>query len=570
MADNDHIGMITSKMVSGEVDRHTLEKEKRRIARLYKTPTLPSNITLMSSIKSDDIISIKEGFRTKPMRSASGVSVIAVMTEPRYCPHGKCIYCPGGPKSVLGDVPMAYTGREPASMRGSRLGYDSYLQVFTRLEQYVAAGHNPQKIELIIMGGTLPSYEESYQDNFVNGCFKAMNDFGKMFAPNGVLNHDYFNEFFELPGSLDDDARFMRIIDKLAKLRDYNSDILRVSHEKNETAYVRCIGMTIETRPDFAYEEHALKMLSLGATRVEVGVQSVYDHILEYTGRSHGTYENIKSTKILKDGGFKINYHLMPGLPGVSYDDDLKGLIEVFNNPDYRPDMIKIYPTGVFPGTVLHDYYMMGAYKPLRTDDAIRLLSEFKPHVPEYCRIMRIQRDIPSNMLVDGVLSTNLRQLVHDEMQRKGVKCRCIRCREAGLKRIDKNDMGVPIVSNNNIKVMEYDASCGKEFFISMEYDDMILGFVRLRFLQEPFHPAIRKGDAMIRELHVYGVSEPIGIIGSNVQHRGIGRMLMLRAEEIAKNNGYTGILVISGVGVRQYYKSLGYRFDNPYMRKEL
>jgi elongator complex protein 3 len=571
MDENEAVRILSDKVKSGTMDRGSLEKEKRIIARKHKMPSLPSNIYLMSSIESDDIEALKKQFKTKPMRSASGVSVIAVMTEPRFCPHGKCIFCPGGPKSALGDVPMSYTGKEPASMRGARLGYDAYSQVFTRLEQYVAAGHIPQKVELIIMGGTLPSYEEKYQDDFVNGCFMAMNDFSAIFAHSGRIDHALFNSYFELPGRLDDDKRFERVKEKIANEKRKNNDTLLISHQRNETAFVRCVGLTIETRPDFAYEEHAMKMLSLGATRVELGVQSVYDNVLEQTGRSHGTYENIRSTQILKDCGFKVNYHLMPGLPGVSYEDDLEGLKEIFANADYRPDMIKIYPTGVFPGTVLHDYYRMGVYKPLRTDDAVELLSEFKPHVPEYCRIMRIQRDIPSNMLVDGVLNTNLRQMVHARMKEKGVSCRCIRCREAGLRQLNDEGYELPVsVNEGMIIVREYDASNGKEFFISMEHDDVLLGFVRLRKIGSQIHPVIRHDDAIVRELHVYGQSEPIGIKGIDVQHRGIGRMLMQRAEELAEGMGCKGMLVISGVGVREYYRSLGYHLDAPYMRKDL
>ncbi len=553
-------------------DKKEFQKIKLKLSKKYGLKKTPTNIEFLMHLPSEDLENEKiiRPLTTKPVREKSGVNVVAVMTEPRLCPHGKCIYCPGGPKSELGDVPMAYTGQEPASMRGERTNYDAYLQVFTRLEQYIAAGHIPQKIELIIMGGTLPSYEDSYQYNFIKDCFNAMNDFSKMFFKNkNEIDYKKFKEFFELPGSVEDEKRVKNIHKKILVLKQKNNNSLEEAQKYNDKkSYVKIVGMTLETRPDFSMFEHANKMLEQGTTRVELGVQSVYEEILEFTGRSHGTKESIEATRILKDLGFKINYHLMPGLPNVTYEKDLEGLKEIFKNSDYKPDMIKLYPTGVFPGTVLYDYYKLGLYKPLRVDDAVKLLSEFKTTVPRYCRIMRVQRDIPSKMLVDGVLKTNLRQIIKNYMKEKNMKCNCIRCREIGLNKQTKKP-------KYEIKIIEYEASKGKEYFISYEdtNNDLILGFVRLRFPSQTLRKEITKKTALIRELHVYGRKIELGKKGKkeeSSQHQGIGKKLMEKAEKIAKKEGYEKILVISGIGVREYYRKIGYKLEGPYMSKKL
>ena len=545
--------------LSENLSEGEFSQRKIAIARKHRLMATPSNAdVLMGSGQAAELRNLLLG---KPVRRASGVSVVAVMTEPRLCPHGKCIYCPGGPKSALGDVPMAYTGREPASMRGARTGYDAYLQVFTRLEQYVAQGHVPEKIELIVMGGTLPSYEESYQRAFLTDCFNAMNDFSMFFDED--LDYARFARFFELPGSVRDEQRVRRVHERIRALKAKNHATLEQAHAQNEHARVRCIGMTLETRADFSDLFHANRMLEQGATRVELGVQSVYDDVLEMTGRSHGAQENIDATAALKDLGFKVNYHLMPGLPGVSYARDLEGLKQVFSDTRYRPDMIKIYPTGVFPGTVLYDYYAQGMYTPLRIDDAVELLAEFKPHIPTWCRVMRVQRDIPSTMLVDGVLKTNLRQLIHDRMRALGTRCRCIRCREVGH--------ATRIFRHGEFVEVRYEASGGREVFVSFEdvESDLLLGFVRLRYPARQLRSEITEHTALIRELHVYGSTARLGKEGV-VQHRGIGKRLMAEAERIAREDGYRKMLVISGVGVREYYARLGYRRDGPYMGKML
>jgi len=329
--------------------------------------------------------------------------------------------------------------------------------------------------------------------------------------------------------------------------------------KKNEKAKYRIVGLTLETRPDYAKLEHANEMLRLGCTRVELGVQSVYEKALEKIERGHTVKDSIESTRVLKDLGFKINYHVMPGLPGVSYKKDLAGMKEYFSNPDFRPDMMKIYPCMVLKGTRLYDEWKKGKFTPLTTAKAAALITEVKKYVPEYLRIMRVQRDIPTFMTETGVDKTNLRQYIEKEMKEKGVKCRCIRCREIG-RSSEK-------IEGYFIKVISYDASNGKEFFISAEKNDKIIGFCRLRFPSQLLRKEITKDSALIRELHVYGESTSIGVKGK-VQHAGVGKKLLAEAERISKSEGKNKVVVISGIGARDYYRKLGYKKEKVYMVK--
>jgi len=346
------------------------------------------------------------------------------------------------------------------------------------------------------------------------------------------------------------------------------SDLLK-EQIKNERSKIRCVGLTIETRPDFAKLKHANRMLLLGCTRVELGVQSVYDRALKAIKRGHSVKDSIKAMRVLKDLGFKINAHYMIGLPSVSAEDDIAGLKELFSNPDFRPDMLKIYPCLVVEGTELYQLWKKGKYRPLSVEDAAKIIIEFKRIVPEYVRIMRVQRDIPDFMISAGPKLTNLRQYIQEKMKKLGLKCKCIRCREigrSGLKKIGKLDY----------KILSYEASKGSEFFISAEYKDWIVGFCRMRFPSQCLRREITERSALIRELHVYGTAMPIGKTANSdrlaiqVQHRGVGKRLMSIAEQLAKENGKNKMVVISGIGVREYYRKLGYRKEGVYMVKKI
>jgi elongator complex protein 3 len=552
----DYYRALISEIVKTKPSKSEISHLKLRLCKMHGLDAIPTDIMVLLKARPKERSIVEQYLQTKPGRSLSGVSVVAVMTSPSKCPHGKCITCPGGPGSAFGNVPQSYTGQEPATRRAARNRYDPYLQAFNRLEQYVAAGHDPQKVELIIMGGTFMARPKAYRDRFVTLCFKAMNDFSTRFYPGGKISLERFRRFFELPGNLDDKAREARIRKRAQSIRGASS--LEPEQTRNERAYIRCVGLTIETRSDHADLRQGNEMLRLGCTRVELGLQSVYDEALKKMDRGHTALDSMNSIRTLKDLGFKINIHYMPGL-FVSKRQDLAGMRQLFADPSYRPDMLKLYPCMVMRGTKLYSLWKKGKYKPLSTKDAVELIAEFKRSVPEYCRIMRVQRDIPTHATSAGVDMTNLRQVIQAHMTRKGYKCRCIRCREIGSR---------PAVSTR-IHILEYKASEGTELFISCESVDRIAGFLRLRFPSQSLRPEMTSTTAIVRELHVYGPQAGLKSEG-RVQHRGIGKSLLGTAERIAKLHGKDRLLVISGIGVREYYRRNGYRNEGPYMKKDL
>lgn len=548
-------------------DKIKLSKRKKDLCKKYKIREIPTDINIYLNATSEDAKIIRGFLQTKPMRTGSGVAVIATMTKPINCPHGSCIYCPGGIDSFFGNVPKSYTGKEPSTMRGIRNDYDPYRIVFNRLEQYVVIGQNPDKVDQIVMGGTFTAFPKKYQHDYIYYSFKAYNDFSKLFYKDGELDIDKFKEFFELPGDINDSGRRDRIKAKILELKNKEIKTLEEEHKANEDSNIRCIGLTIETKPDWAFADKGIEMLNLGTTRIELGIQTVYDDILKYINRGHGAEDAKKAIADLRDLGFKLNFHMMPGLPDIdgkriSKEKDISSLKEIFSNPDYRPDMLKVYPCMVMPGTVLEKSFKEGTFEPLSTEDAAEILVEMKRNVPEYCRIMRIQRDIPTYATTAGVGRTNLRQYVDELTQKRDVHCRCIRCREIKF---------IEIKEEPQLVIREYEASGGKEFFISIEAEDKLLGFVRLRLPPRFLHPAITQTSALIRELHVYGQAVKIGVNElSRSQHKGYGKRLMEKAEEIAKSNGKDKMIVISGVGVRGYYRKIGYTQEGPYMVKNI
>ena len=584
--------------------KEDIAKLKIRLCKEFpKIKKIPTDIEMYLRAEKSLANEFKQRLQTKPNRSLSGVTPLAVMTSPHSCPHGKCRMCPGGIDSPWGDQPQSYTGAEPASMRAFRADYSAFLQVFNRLEQYVVTGHNPQKVDIIIMGGTFPARTQSYQEEFVTDIFLAMNTFSDLFFKDGELDLDSFKDFFELPANIHSPERITHIQKKILSLKKPSS--LFFEQEKNQTANIRCIGLTIETRPDWGYKEHGNLMLSLGATRVELGIQSVSDKALSAITRGHSSIENTRSIRDLKDLGFKLNFHIMLGLPTISPQEDIDNIKELFTNPNYQPDMLKLYPLLVMPGTLLEKDFNEKKFSPLTRDLAVDILVKALPFVPEYCRVMRVQRDIPTYRIIAGVDKTNLRQYVDKELSKQKIILREIRARETGRKKISKE----PVYE---IKVTSYIASQGKEFFISVEdtTNDAIAGFCRLRFPSQQLRPEVTPTTAFIRELHVYGQaknltpdapsspsadsvhSSPSPISdgsslsavsvcsslsavslspSSSSQHKGFGKQLMQKAEELAKEHGYNHILVISGIGVRKYYEEqLGYVLAGPYMGKHL
>jgi elongator complex protein 3 len=519
-------------------DINSVLKLRRELCRKHKPKEFPTIIDILIHANKDQFKKLKF-LITKPSRTISGVTPIALMTKPSKCPHGKCIMCPGGLNSFFGNVPQSYTGLEPSTMRGIRNNYDPYLTVFNRLEQYYLLNQPYDKIELIIQGGTFPSLSLDYQNEFITYSLKAMNDFNFTF--------EQFKKFFELPSDFTPE-RTKRIQNKILKLKGKSN--LKKEQLRNERSKIRCVGLTIETRPDYATLKHANTMLKQGCTRVELGVQTTDDKVLKIIKRGHSVKDSVKAFQTLKDLGFKVHAHIMLGLP-----EDKNNLQSIFKE-EFRPDMLKIYPCMVMPGTELENMYKKNEFKPITTEETIKILAKFKPYVPDYVRIMRIQRDIPTKCTVAGIDRTNLRQMLKEYMDKHKLHCNCIRCNEIKSK-----------IARPKLIVEEYKASNGKEFFISVKQKNEIIGFCRLRFPSQSLRAEITKDSAILRELHVYGNAIALKEKG-NVQHRGFGKQLLKKAEEICKQNNRSKLLIISGIGAREYYKKQGYKQDGPYVSK--
>ncbi len=471
--------------------------------------------------------------RGKGVRSASGIYTVAVMTKPAPCPKDEpCSYCPGGPGA---GTPQSYLGNEPALMRGVQTCFDPYLQVKYRLGQYSTIGHNPSKVQLIIMGGTFPAADLDYQEWFVCRCLQSMNDYPR------TVTHARYD--------------------------------LEKAQVRNGSSKVRCIGMTMETRPDWAGRAQIDRMLRLGATLVEMGVQSLDDQILAGVNRGHKTAHVVKASKSLRDSGLKVGYHMMPGLPGSDPSRDLEDLRRIFEDPDFRPDYLKIYPTLVIGGTALHRLWSEGRYTALSTEGAAGIISEAHRSFPKWVRVARIQRDVPAGIIADGVKKSNLREIVDDMLAAKGIRCRCIRCREVGLSAIreGKAEAGKVTLSRET-----YEAGDGTEEFLSFEIRGrgLLIGFLRLRIPSgEASRPEVM-GAGLVRELHIYGQQVAVGEKGElGFQHKGYGARLLAEAERLAKEeHGCRRMAVLPGVGVMGYYRAKGYRkaLSSPFMVKAL
>ncbi|MDD2666027.1 MAG: tRNA uridine(34) 5-carboxymethylaminomethyl modification radical SAM/GNAT enzyme Elp3 [Methanocellales archaeon] len=511
-----------------------LNNAKKAVVQRYNLSKIPKNSDILAVSTDDEQGLVRRLAQIKPIRTISGVAVIAVMSSPHKCPHGSCVPCPGGPTSSFRS-PQSYTGYEPAALRAIQQDYDPYRQATARLTQLKQIGHPLDKAELIVMGGTFTARSLRYQEWFVRRCLEAMNDFAN---------------------------------ENKNKNKRKASIPLKEVQKANENAGVRNVGITFETRPDWSKKEHIDLMLKLGGTKVELGIQSTHDFVLRRIQRGHTVEDAILANALLRDSGLKVGFHMMPGLPGSSLDDDLKMFRRVFTDSEFKPDYLKIYPTLIVNGTRLHDMWKNGEYVPLTNEDAVELLAEVKSFLPRWVRLQRIQRDIPVQHILAGVTKSNIRQLAADRLRQSGKKCQCIRCREVGHALLKGTE---PDVENITSLTERYDACGGVEHFISIEdvKKDILIGFLRLRFPDNPHRPELSHA-ALVRELHVYGPMVPIGSRKDGWQHRGYGKELLSEAENITKDNGFDKIAITSGVGVRDYYRKLGYELDGPYMVKGL
>ena len=501
---------------------------KMKVANEYKLETIPPNSQLIRVLKPQERRKLLPVLRRKMVRTISGVTVVAVMTKPAPCPKKMpCAYCPGGP--AFG-VPQSYTGHEPAAMRGIQNRFNAFRQVISRMKQLESIGHRVDKVELIIMGGTFPSTPKNYQTRFVQRCLDA--------------------------------------------ITKQKSQSLLEAKKNAETSRVRNVGITVETRPDWAKEAQVDQMLSMGVTRVELGVQNIYDDIYALVNREHKVEDVVEATRVLKDAGLKVAYHMMPGLPGSNFQRDLKGFQKIFSDSDFKPDMIKIYPCLVLKGTEAYEWWKRGEYKPYTTEEAVGLIFEVKKIVPPWVRIMRVQRDIPAYLIEAGVNQGNLRELVQKKLREQNMRCHCIRCREVGHRWL--RDKVKPNPDNIKVVTIKEEASEGEEIFLSAEdsENDVLVGYLRLRIPSDKAHrPEINSQPcSIVRELHVYGPLVPVGKHATKAwQHKGYGSILLTEAERISKEDyDLRKIFVTSALGTKQYYKRFGYDYDGPYMSKTL
>ncbi len=509
-----------------EVDAQLVQKLKKRHAKKYPSVGIVSNATILSHTTPEEKMLLLPILKTKTMRTISGIAVVAVMVKPYPCPNQSCIYCP-----TFSDVPKSYTGHEPSTMRGIQNDYDPYLQVKTRLNQLELIGHATDKILLSLKGGTVTYLPYEYQLSFVHRCLEALCD-------------ERYSDFEELKRAV-------------------------------ETAQRKLVGIIVETRPDYSKISHTDDMLHLGVTTVELGVQTIFDDVYEICKRGHTVQDVIEATRILKDAGIKVAFHVMPGLPGSNVERDLKMFQEIFENPFFKPDNLKIYPCLVIKDTELYELWQSGNYKPYNTETMTSLLSQVLPNIPRWVRIQRIQRDISAKMIEDGVKKGNLRELAHEELSKSGITCSCIRCREQG---IVHRKLGItPKPENLEIIIEKNDASEGIDNFISYEdiEQDILLGFIRLRVPSEKAHrkEINEKRTTIVRELRVFGELVPIGKKPSHhqVQHRKIGELLLSEAELLSKDDyNVKKISVVSGLGVRPWFYKQGYTRDGVYVSKIL
>jgi len=504
---------------------------KKKLSKQHGIP-IPTNADLrcgydklVSKKKIKRSIALEKILLSRAIRTQSGVAVVAVLTKSYPCP-GKCIYCP-----TEKDMPKSYLSNEPAVMRAIDAHFNPYRQVQNRLRSLELNGHQTDKIELIVMGGTFSFLPKDYQKQFITECFRACNEY---------------------PRCHPDRSGGISGSDSSTSLRYAQNDKLIKEQKRNENAKRRIIGITLETRPDYIDEKEIINFRKLGCTRVELGVQSIFDDVLKINKRGHLVSETTRATKLLKDAGFKINYHMMPGLPGSTPARDFKMFKGLFTNSDFKPDMLKIYPTVVLKNSKLHKIWKNGSYKPLSNTQFEKLVLKIKNEViPPYVRISRLVRDVPTSSIIAGPTVSNLRQIIIPQSH-----CQCIRCREVRSRYIIKESIVLDRI--------DYDASGGKEIFLQYVSPNKIKLFALLRLR------ITSAGMAIIREVHTYGKLAKINQQDKkSPQHIGLGKKLVKEAERIAKKEfGIEEIAVISGIGVRNYYRKLGYRLKDTYMVK--
>ncbi|KAL3869670.1 hypothetical protein ACJMK2_042332 [Sinanodonta woodiana] len=530
--------LSVSEIVNELIQAHEKNKDinlnrmKIKVSSKYGLSSQPRLVDIIAAVPQQYRKILLPKLKAKPVRTASGIAVVAVMCKPHRCPHiamtgNICVYCPGGPDSDFEYSTQSYTGYEPTSMRAIRARYNPYLQTRHRVEQLKQLGHSVDKVEFIVMGGTFMSLSDEYRDYFIRNLHDA--------------------------------------------LSGHSSSNVEEAVKYSERSRTKCIGITIETRPDYCLRKHISDMLNYGCTRLEIGVQSVYEDVARDTNRGHTVRAVSESFQMSKDAGFKVVAHMMPDLPNVGLERDIEQFIEFFENPAFRADGLKIYPTLVIRGTGLYELWKTGRYKSYPPSVLVDLIAKVLALVPPWTRVYRVQRDIPMPLVTSGVEHGNLRELALARMKDLGTQCRDVRTREVGIQEIHHK------VRPYEVELIrrDYVANGGWETFLSYEdpEQDILVGLLRLRKCSEDtFRPELKNGCSIVRELHVYGSVVPVHARDpTKFQHQGFGMLLMEEAERIAKEeHGSHKIAVISGVGTRNYYRKIGYELEGQYMVKSL
>lgn len=511
---------------------------------------------------------IKRILKMKETRSISGVTPVTVLTKPFPCP-GKCIFCPNDVR-----MPKSYLSDEPGAQRATRNRFDPYAQTYNRLLAYKAMGHSTDKIELIILGGTWTSYPEPYQIWYIKRCFDAMNDFSQNTAdeiydeePETPFEE---KELEEIHGDKIDKTYNLVVSKALIPKRDQAKtetatwEELFEAQKINENGETRCIGLVIETRPDEINEEEIIRIRKLGATKTQIGFQSLNDKVLTLNKRGHDAQTTRDAVNLLRKAGFKIHAHWMPNLFGSTPKEDIEDFKKMFTDGDFMPDELKIYPCSLIESAELMVYYKNGLWRAYTEEELLDVLKEVYKNTAEYCRITRMIRDIGSQDIVTGNKKTNLRELVERDLSRENAKIKEIRYREIRNKKVKKEDL--------EIKIVEYETSISREYFLEyVTKENLIAGFLRLSLPKDRGNHFMEelKNAAIIREVHIYGESIEIGNSSDgNAQHLGLGKTLIAKAEEISKQDGFKKIAVISSIGTRNYYSKLGYSLENLYQTK--
>jgi len=500
-----------------------------------------------------------ETLRMKPVRSLSGVTPVTILTKPFPCP-GKCIFCPSDVR-----MPKSYLSREPGAQRAGMHGFDPYDQTLARLEALYRIGHPVDKIELIVLGGTWSFYDESYQIWFLKRTFDALNDFARG-ARDGRRGRTLSRDpaAFELEGSGNEvDGHlggnpYNRIVSELASQNDSGdetapwSELARVQRD-NERAGARAVGLSLETRPDYVTESEATRLRRLGATKIQIGYQSLSDDVLALNERGHDVAASRKATKLLRQAGFKIQAHWMANLYGSSPERDAEDYARLFDDPDFRPDELKLYPCSLIESAGIMAHYEAGRYRPYEEAELLELLLTCLTTTPVYCRLSRVIRDIPGDDIVAGSRVTNFRAVAEAEMKRRDLASRDIRAREIRGEAVSPDTL--------RLAVARYRSSIGVEAFIqAVTPDDRLAGFIRLSLPELPAYLEELEASALIREVHVYGAAVGIGERDeTKAQHLGLGQRLLEHAACLARDAGFARMAVIASVGTREYYRRRGF-----------